>query len=75
MRVEINTEDFDNLKLAHERGWLHKNFFCTTCGLLIRTESWEGNHMFGGGTVMKNNKTPKFCPDCGHRLEHNQVGE
>lgn len=69
MRVEIDTEDFKNLELAHERGWYRKNFFCTNCNLLIKTETWEDDHMFGCGTVLKDNQTPNFCPNCGKQTD------
>lgn len=69
MRIEIDTEDFKNLELAYEKGWYRKKFFCTNCNLLIKTETWEDDYMFGCGTVLKDNQTPNFCPNCGKQTD------
>lgn len=69
MRVEIDTEDFKDLELAHKEGWYRKKFFCPECGLLIRTESWDGRYMFGHSTVLKDHHTPNYCPNCGTRID------
>lgn len=69
MRVEIDTEDFKDLEIAHERGWYRKKFFCPNCDLLIRIETWDKNYMFGMSTVLKDNHTPNFCPNCGKQTD------
>lgn len=69
MRVEIDTKDFENLEMAHENGWYRKKFFCSKCGLLIKTETWDSRYMFGMGTVLTDNRTPNFCPNCGKQTD------
>lgn len=69
MRVEINTEDFKDLEIAHERGWYRKKFFCPNCDFLIKIETWDRNYMFGMSTVLKDNHTPNFCPNCGKQTD------
>ncbi len=64
MRVEIDTEDFKDLELAQEKGWYRKKFFCSNCDYLIQIETW-GNDCFGKSTVLKDNHTPNYCPNCG----------
>lgn len=69
LRTEITTEDFDDKDLAKKRGWYRKKFYCPECGLLIKIETWEKNHMFGKSTVLKTNETPCFCPHCGAKMD------
>lgn len=69
MRVEIDTEDFKDLEIAHERGWYRKKFFCPNCDFLIKIETWDRNYMFGMSTVLKDNHTPNFCPNCGKQTD------
>jgi rubrerythrin len=46
-------------------------FYCTECGLEIKHETWDAqkNHMFGNSTILKDNQTPNFCPNCGTRTD------
>ena len=69
LREEIRTDCFDNKELAEERGWYRKFFYCNECDLLIKTETWDDHYMFGGGSVLKDNQTPNFCPNCGTRTD------
>ena len=77
LRVEIKTDCFINKELAKEEGWYRKFFYCRNCDFLIRTETWDKkkNHMFGCGTVLKTNETPKYCPDCGTKLDGGKPNE
>ena len=70
LRVEIDENDFakEVAETAKERGWYRKRYFCS-CGLLIKIESWEKAHCFGSGTVLRDNKMPKHCPNCGAKLD------
>lgn len=65
----IKNDCFKNKELAEERGWYRKFFYCRECGLLIRTETWDEHYMFGCSTVLKDNQTPNFCPNCGTRTD------
>jgi rubrerythrin len=71
LREVIKTECFKNQDLAEECGWYRKFFYCTECGLEIKHETWDGpkNHMFGNSTILKDNQTPNFCPNCGTRTD------
>lgn len=69
LRTEITTEDFDNKDLAKKRCWYRKKFYCFECGLLLKIETWEKNHMFGKSSVLKNNETPYYCPNCGAKMD------
>ena len=69
LRVEIDTESFENKALQAERGWYRKKFYCPNCDLLIKTESWDSKYMFGKGTVLKSNEMPNFCPKCGAKMK------
>lgn len=69
MRIKIDTEDFKDLELAHEKGWYRKKFYCSNCNLLIKIESWDKERMFGIGTILTSNQTPNFCPNCGKQTD------
>lgn len=71
LREEIKTDCFTNRELAEECGWYRKFFYCTECGLEIKHETWDAqkNHMFGNSTILKDNQTPNFCPNCGTRTD------
>ena len=69
MRIKIDTEDFKDIERARKDGWYRKKFFCSDCGLLIRIETWDNHHMFGDSTVLKDNHTPNFCPNCGRQTD------
>lgn len=69
MRVEIDTKDFENLEIAREKGWYRKKFFCSNCDLLIKIETWDSRYIFGTSTVLKNNYTPNYCPNCGRQTD------
>lgn len=69
MRVEIDTEDFENLEMAYKEGWYKKKFYCTNCGMLIKTETWDRKYKFGMGSVLTDNQTPNFCPNCGKQTD------
>ena len=69
LREVIRTDCFNNKELAAERGWYRKFFYCTECGLEIRHETWDDHYMFGSGTILKDNQTPNFCPNCGTRID------
>ena len=45
--------------------WYRKKFFCPSCGIKIRTESWTEKRCFGVGTILSDNTMPKYCPNCG----------
>ena len=49
--------------------WYRKNYCCTSCGIRIRTESWDEKRCFGTSTILKDNTMPKFCPNCGTKIE------
>lgn len=68
LRVEIRTDRFKNQELAKKQGWYRKYFYCSNCGSLIRSETWDDHCMFGKGSVLKNNETPKCCPECGSKI-------
>lgn len=69
MRIEIDTKDFDNLPVAENKGYYRKKFFCEKCDLLISTETWDSTRMFGLGTILKDNKIPNYCPNCGVEIQ------
>ena len=69
LRVETTTDDFKDLEVAKERGYHRKKFYCPNCDLLIKIESWDSERMFGGGTILKSNEMPKFCPECGAKMK------
>ena len=69
LREEITTDDFGDLELAKERGWHRKKFYCPNCDLLIKIETWDSERMFGGGTILKSNEMPKYCPNCGAKMK------
>ena len=73
LRVEIDKDDFEDWETAQERGWYRKRFYCP-CGQLIKAETWEKKpsgkeHCFGSGTILQENKMPKYCPECGRELK------
>lgn len=48
--------------------WYRKRFYCP-CGQLIRTESWDEKRCFGQETILKENVMPRYCPNCGARMD------
>lgn len=71
MRIEIDTKDFDNLPVAINKGYYRKKCFCTNCDLLISTETWDSVRMFSLNTILKDNKVPNYCPNCGVQIQMN----
>lgn len=69
LRVETTTDDFKDLEIAKKRGYHRKKFYCPNCDLLIKIETWDSERMFGGGTILKSNEMPKFCPNCGAKIK------
>lgn len=61
-------EGFSNEDGAAARGWCRKRYFCPGCKLEVADELYEGDHIFGSGSVLKTNLFPRFCPDCGSPL-------
>ena len=53
-----------------EAVYFRKSYFCPSCDTEIGDELLDVNteRVFGHGTVMKNNKFPKCCPECGTRI-------
>lgn len=55
--------------IEDERGWWYRKlFYCPTCGIQIRIESWNEKRCFGKGTILSDNSMPRFCPNCGTKL-------
>lgn len=54
-----------------EAVYFRKIYFCPSCDTEIGDELLDVNteRVFGHGTVMKNNKFPKCCPECGTRID------
>lgn len=50
-----------------EKSWREKAFYCP-CGKRIKMELWNEKYCFGGGTILKGNLMPKYCPDCGRKI-------
>lgn len=46
-----------------------KYMLCPLCNENLRIESWTTKRCFGAGTVLKSNKNPDFCPQCGQRID------
>lgn len=57
---------------GYENRWYRKNFYCASCGIKIRTESWDEKRCFGEGTILKKNDMPNFCPHCGAVFERSR---
>lgn len=53
-----------------EAVYFRKIYFCPSCNTKIGHELLDVNteRVFGHGTVMKDNKFPKCCPECGTRI-------
>lgn len=48
--------------------WYRKKFYCPTCGIKLRTESWNESRCFGIGTILQDCTMPRFCPNCGTKV-------
>lgn len=68
-RVEIVTDDFENNEIAKVEGWYRKKYYCPICDLLLRIESYDSKYMFGESSVLKTNKMPNYCPNCGAKMK------
>lgn len=53
---------------GYEHRWYRKRLLCASCGVEIKMESWTQDHCFGEGTILRDNKMPNFCPNCGARM-------
>lgn len=62
VRLRIDVCDVDE-----EKGWYRRLLYCP-CGQLIKTETWDAKRCFGTGTVLRENKMPKHCPNCGAKM-------
>ena len=60
-------ESIDNLVEGHPA--YRKILFCPSCGTKLRIESWTTQRCFGAGTILKDNRNPKYCPDCGVKID------
>lgn len=50
--------------------WFRKKFYCPSCKIKIRTESWDQKRCFGVGTILSDNTMPRFCPNCGLKIKN-----
>lgn len=57
---------------GYENRWYRKKFYCASCGIKIKIESWDKKRCFGEGTILQDNDMPNFCPNCGADLRGNQ---
>ena len=48
--------------------WYRKKFFCPSCGIRIRVETWDEKRCFGISTILSDNTMPNFCPNCGKAI-------
>lgn len=60
---------------GYENRWYRKKFYCASCGIKIRTESWNEKRCFGEGTILQDNNMPNFCPNCGADVREKQDGK
>ena len=78
---EIHAIDAEPVRLRVEKGdiveltgWYRKRFYCP-CGQLIRTEAWDEKRCFGHSTILKENVTPNYCPNCGAKVDTEVDGD
>lgn len=69
MRVEKTTHDFADLVVARSRGYYRKHYFCPNCGIELGCETFDRKRMFGRGSILVNGEFPKYCPECGAKVE------
>lgn len=53
---------------GYENRWYRKKFYCASCGIKIKFESWDEKRCFGKGTILRDNNMPNFCPNCGAEI-------
>lgn len=66
-KPKVDKEKIDNLV---ENCPAHRKYsLCPSCWENLKIEFWTTKRCFGKGTILKNNKNPKYCPDCGQRID------
>ena len=62
---------FVNVEFLDDPSFFKKHFTCPDCGTEIYTEVWnrETRRCIGFGSILKNNKIPKRCPECGQTVK------
>ena len=75
MKVKVTTDDFSDPATVLREGLHRKHYFCPCCGTQIGHRTFNSRRCFGQGTVLQNNKFPRFCPDCGTKLEKEEDNE
>ena len=51
------------------RYYFTRKYLCRNCKRQIMSESWNEHRCFGGGTILRDNTMPSFCPYCGAVLK------
>ena len=63
----VTCKDVDS-DIGRERGWRDVWYQCPSCNVIIAVESWDRVYCFGSSTIMKDNRVPAFCPECGQKI-------
>ena len=62
---ELRQEKIENKGID----WYEITYYCSQCDLKVgRTCHYTDGRMFVKSTVMKDNRFPSFCPECGVKL-------
>ena len=62
--IEVD-DPWKQMQFNKDRYYYTKRYLCRNCNKEIKSESWEKDRCFGGGTVLKDNTMPNCCPNCG----------
>lgn len=55
------------MKIVKDKGFYKIYYYCSKCGLLIAKET-DNSSINIKKSILKSNKFPKYCPDCGNLL-------
>lgn len=72
LRVEITTEDFDDIEMAYANGWYRKHYYCPSCNSELKTETFEHAHCFGSWCAVSKQVPMHHCPNCGTKISHGE---
>lgn len=73
--LDVDIEQEEPMRLIEKRHFDHKVktcekvFFCSSCGIKIRTELWKDKQHLLSVTLLKDNTMPTFCPNCGRMIQ------
>lgn len=77
LRIEVTRYDPKDFGDDQDGIWFRRRFICR-CGCLIKEEDCKTletgkDHCFQSETVLRNNRIPRYCPECGEKIKREDM--